>query len=675
MALHQVQYRWYLDDGLVNVATPAGAVNTALRTLEGELVRLRIEIETDSGVTRRFFLQHRVNGGTWVLTTLSTLPRIEGSDWVTDGEGTSGGGEVIETARNSASFAISDTDSVVLEWVLRFSQLTVGDLIEFRVLETTSATFGAGGTALGSYDYYATARVIAPARGGDTDMSGMNSSVLQDVRLGLESVPGTAVAVSRRLQNTNMQLEPEVIRNEVRHSAQRFLRGHQKGKSMSKGTFDGALSFHDAIYHLSGLFSKNAPQVYILTTTNTSSNFTLSFKGQTTGNIAGNATASTIQTALVGLSTIGTAKAVVSGSAGTYRIVLVGDKAFAPEAMTGSGSGFTSIARSNGWAPASLGIWTITQDGNGTHSYTLTFGGVASGSIAGNASAATIQAALEAVSTIGTGNVTVVQTSANNFTVSLVEALAGDLRPMTGTGTGLSSGPTVPTITNLRRWRFVPLIRKAEDPQTFSYEKGDAICSSASFLCFQSMKWTTDDKKAEVSGNIFARTLDDGATATESGITDVASRSVDPDNISLFLGTSIEGMVRLTKPLTSEIDFGETKRPKMTQNRAVNSFAGYVEQPYPIKAMVDYEHDSTALSIIDNLNDGDRLYVAWEVCGATLDSVYLERIRATFACEVTVDNRGDKDSVWGDSFTFSVVQDDTLGGAIVIDIDTTLTAL
>lgn len=188
MALHQIEYRCYLDDGLVNSATPAGAVNTALRTVEGELVRLRIEVETDSGLTRRFFLQHRVNSGDWVLTTLSTLPRIEGSDWVTDGEAVGGGadGEVIETARNSASFVISDTDSVVLEWVLRFSQFAVGDLVEFRVLETTSATFGAGGTALGSYDYYATARVIAPARGG-TDMSGMNATVAQMEAVGAKA--------------------------------------------------------------------------------------------------------------------------------------------------------------------------------------------------------------------------------------------------------------------------------------------------------------------------------------------------------------------------------------------------------------------------------------------------------------------------------------------------------
>ena len=57
-------------------------------------------------------------------------------------------------------------------------------------------------------------------------------------------------------------------------------------------------------------------QTVTITGSPTGGTFTLTYKGQTTAGIAYNAAASAVQTALVGLSTVGTGNATVSGSNG-----------------------------------------------------------------------------------------------------------------------------------------------------------------------------------------------------------------------------------------------------------------------------------------------------------------------------------------------------------------------
>lgn len=71
-------------------------------------------------------------------------------------------------------------------------------------------------------------------------------------------------------------------------------------------------------------------------------NFTLSYGGQTTGNIVYNAAASVVQTALQGLTTIGVGNATVTGAAGgPYTVVFSGPTLNDGFSLTGSGAGLT----------------------------------------------------------------------------------------------------------------------------------------------------------------------------------------------------------------------------------------------------------------------------------------------------------------------------------------------
>jgi hypothetical protein len=87
---------------------------------------------------------------------------------------------------------------------------------------------------------------------------------------------------------------------------------------------------------------------------------------------------------------------------------------------------------------------TVTITGSPTGGdFTLTFDGQTTAAIAYNASAATVEAALEALSTIGQGNVQVTGAAGGPYTVEFVGELANEnVAALTASGAGLTGGTT-----------------------------------------------------------------------------------------------------------------------------------------------------------------------------------------------------------------------------------------
>jgi hypothetical protein len=123
-----------------------------------------------------------------------------------------------------------------------------------------------------------------------------------------------------------------------------------------------------------------------------SGTFTLGYAGQLTQPIAHNASAATVRSALEALSTIGSGNVTVTGDPGRWTVQTPISK---PGQLTVDG---TSLA------PLSFSV-TI-----GTLNYTITIGDQTTAPIAFTASATTIRQAIEQLSNIGTGGVTVVGT-------------------------------------------------------------------------------------------------------------------------------------------------------------------------------------------------------------------------------------------------------------------------
>lgn len=93
-------------------------------------------------------------------------------------------------------------------------------------------------------------------------------------------------------------------------------------------------------------------------------------------------------------------------------------------------------------------VQTITEGGSGLTSFTLTFSGQTTGSIAAAATAAAVQTALEALSNIGEGNVTVTGSAGGPYTVTFKGDLANqNVAQMTATPTGGTGTVTIATST------------------------------------------------------------------------------------------------------------------------------------------------------------------------------------------------------------------------------------
>lgn len=157
----------------------------------------------------------------------------------------------------------------------------------------------------------------------------------------------------------------------------------------------------------------NEKQTVSIVGSPTGGTFTLSVGGQTTAGIAYNASAATVETALEGLSTVGAGNVSVSGDAGgPYAIEFIGDLAGENvDPITADGDGLT--------VPPEVQVLDLGSPTGGTWTVRYKTTGTPTAAIAYDATAATVEAALETLSEVGVGNVSVAGAAGGPYTVTL----------------------------------------------------------------------------------------------------------------------------------------------------------------------------------------------------------------------------------------------------------------
>jgi hypothetical protein len=121
-----------------------------------------------------------------------------------------------------------------------------------------------------------------------------------------------------------------------------------------------------------------------------------------------------------------------------------------PNGYIPSGAPLGKITATGLYGPYSVTdeVQTITEGGSGLTSYTLTYSGQTTASIVPTATAAEVQAALEALSNIAPGDITVTGAASGPYTVTFGGTLADtNVAAMTSTPTGGSGTVTVATAT------------------------------------------------------------------------------------------------------------------------------------------------------------------------------------------------------------------------------------
>jgi hypothetical protein len=185
-------------------------------------------------------------------------------------------------------------------------------------------------------------------------------------------------------------------------------------------------------------------EVQTETLTATGGTRTLTFDGQTTSAIAYDANAATIQTALLALSNLATGDVVVTGTGPfTYTFGGAYYGTNVPVMTVGTGSltgGTSSIATTVGGVPAVNEVQVETSNAtSGTKTYT--FNGETTAELPYNATAAEIQEALEDLSGVVAGDITVtgVYKNAYVFSGDFANLNAGAITVNTGSLTGGTS--------------------------------------------------------------------------------------------------------------------------------------------------------------------------------------------------------------------------------------------
>jgi RHS repeat-associated protein len=223
---------------------------------------------------------------------------------------------------------------------------------------------------------------------------------------------------------------------------------------------------------------------------NPSGTFTLTVDGQTTGPIAYNASAATVLAALEALSNIAPGDvAVVKTQEGSFvqrwRLSFQGALAGAALPQTTIDASSVQLAHGSlteveqtdtqGGPNNETQVVTISDASGGT--FTLSFGGQTTAAIAWNADAATVDAALEALSTIDT--VSVSGSAGGPWTVAFTGTHAGqDVASLATDGSGLTSSNLVRTLSFA--YSAAGELVSASDPAatyTYSYDALSRVTS------------------------------------------------------------------------------------------------------------------------------------------------------------------------------------------------------
>lgn len=200
---------------------------------------------------------------------------------------------------------------------------------------------------------------------------------------------------------------------------------------------------------------RNEKQRVTIPGTATGGTFTLTFDGQTTGAIAYNASAATVDAALEALSNIAAGDVTVTGNAGgpwtveflqafanTDVPLLTGDGSSITKGATDYPVVVTTLTQGDPGRNEKQEIWLSGSPTGGT--FTLTWQGDTTGAIAYNASAATVQTALEALAAITAGDVSVTAGTTGHWIVEFLATYRNtDVDLITGNGSSLTGGLSV----------------------------------------------------------------------------------------------------------------------------------------------------------------------------------------------------------------------------------------
>jgi hypothetical protein len=164
--------------------------------------------------------------------------------------------------------------------------------------------------------------------------------------------------------------------------------------------------------------------------------------------------------------------------------------------------------------PTTNGEWTLNLGEATSGTFTLTYQGQTTEAIAYNAEATAVQTALEALSTVGAGNVAVSGAAGGPYTIRGRRALERTEQALTGDGRGLvldTLNITTTAATTTRRWTFVPANRGADSINSYTLVKGSPVgAERVAGALVRTLELTFNRTEASVQAGVIGRGLEAG---------------------------------------------------------------------------------------------------------------------------------------------------------------------
>lgn len=259
---------------------------------------------------------------------------------------------------------------------------------------------------------------------------GERASVFNEVRIGSESTPGTAVAATKLLASLDVVPSPKFTGVSFRPIGQKFATLMTPGRNWTEAKVTGNPTFGELPYLLCSLLKKVTPtadgataKLWTITPSATQEDTPATYSVE-----------------------MGSAIRVAKFA---YGLINSGTFTFNTQGVSFDGSMLGQYYTDDTQFSADA-TYTLTANATPPTSgnYTLTLGGQTTSNIAYNATPATVQAALEALSTVGAGNVKVFGTgllsTANNvFRIEFVRSLGNQAVTLTGTFTSLVASGSI----------------------------------------------------------------------------------------------------------------------------------------------------------------------------------------------------------------------------------------
>jgi hypothetical protein len=224
-------------------------------------------------------------------------------------------------------------------------------------------------------------------------------------------------------------------------------------------------------------------------------------------------------------------------------------------------------------------------------------------------------------------------------------------------------------------WVFAPNVFGPDQFQTYSLEKGsDAGADAMTHGTVTDLMLDFGLKGADMKAEMIAGKMKPGITMTADP-EDVDVAPVSPDSLDVFVGDSVDALVRLEDCFKASWGFKDRYKPKFTLNTAQESFKDMVESKFGMTAQLNVEQNSVADDFMADLRAKKLKFCKIRSTGGILSGNDTYLLEILFPFKFRNPKRGDTDSVYAGTYDLLPVYNRDFGGIVEVKLQNALNSL